>query len=49
MSLIQEGIKRKLISTIEENGEVRQVIYLHQNKKRSYANPEEKSTVRSFS
>lgn len=48
MSLIQEGIKRKLISTIEENGEVRQVIYLHQNKKRSYANPEEKVQLEAF-
>ena len=31
MNLIQEGINRKLISTIEENGEIKQITYLNQN------------------
>ena len=48
MNLIQEGINRKLISTIEENGEIKQITYLHQNKKRNYTNPEEKVQAIAF-
>ncbi len=48
MSLINDGIKRKLISTIEENGEIVQIIYLNQGKKRNYKSPEEKVQAEAF-
>ncbi len=48
MSLINEGVKRGLISVITENEEIRQITYLNQNVKRSYSNPEEKVQVETF-
>jgi type I restriction enzyme M protein len=47
-SLILEGIKRNLISVVEENGEIKQITYLHQNKKRNYLNSEEKVQAEAF-
>lgn len=45
MSLIQEGIKKKLISISEDNKTIR---YLHQDKPRNYTNPEEKVQAEAF-
>lgn len=45
MSLIQEGIKKKLIQVSDDD---KQITYVHQNKKRNYATPEEKVQAESF-
>ena len=45
MDLIQEGLKRKLISFSEDE---KQITYLHQNKKRNYSNPEEQVQAETF-
>lgn len=45
MSLIQQGIEKKLITISEDNKTIK---YLHQNKSRSYANPEEKVQAEAF-
>jgi type I restriction-modification system DNA methylase subunit len=45
MDLIAEGIKRKLIR-LEDEGKY--IVYLHQNKRRNYANPEEKVQAEAF-
>lgn len=39
MDLIKEGIKKKLIR-LEDDGKY--IVYLHQDKRRNYSNPEEK-------
>lgn len=39
LDLIQKGIKKNLIKLDEE---AHTITYIHQNKKRNYANPEEK-------
>ena len=48
MSLIKEGIKRKLISALIENDEIKQISYLHQNVKRNFSNAEEKVQAETF-
>lgn len=45
MDLIAQGIKRKLIS-LEDDGKY--IVYLHQNKRRNYANPEEKVQAETY-
>jgi type I restriction enzyme M protein len=45
MSLIQEGINKNLIALSEDE---KQITYIHQNKKRSYINPEEKVQAEAF-
>ncbi len=45
MSLILEGIKKKLILISDDE---KQITYIHQNKKRNYATPEEKVQAESF-
>jgi type I restriction enzyme M protein len=45
MSLLQEGIEKGLISITEDNKTIK---YLHQNKSRSFANPEEKVQAEAF-
>lgn len=45
MDLIAEGIKQKLIRFEDDE---KYVIYVHQNKRRNYANPEEKVQVDAF-
>ncbi len=45
MDLISEGIKQKLIR-IEDDGKY--IVYLHQEKRRNYSNPEEKVQAESF-
>ena len=44
-SIIQEGIKRDLISISEDEKTIK---YIHQNKSRNYTNPEEKVQVEAF-
>ena len=45
MDLIAEGIKQKLIR-LEDDGKY--IVYLHQEKRRNYSNPEEKVQAESF-
>jgi type I restriction enzyme M protein len=45
MDLIAEGIKQKLIR-LEDEGKY--IVYLHQDKRRNYANPEEKVQAEAF-
>ena len=45
MSLLQKGIEKGLISITEDNKTIK---YLHQNKSRNYANPEEKVQTEAF-
>jgi len=45
MNLIAEGIKKKLIR-LEDDGKY--IVYLHQNKRRNYSNPEEKVQAHTF-
>lgn len=45
MDLIAEGIKKKLIR-IEDGGKY--IVYVDQDKRRNYANPEEKVQAESF-
>ena len=45
MDLIAEGIKKKLIRLEDEE---KYIVYLHQNKRRNYANPEEKVQAWAF-
>ena len=45
MDLIAEGIKQKLIR-LEDDGKY--IVYLHQQKRRNYSNPEEKVQAESF-
>ena len=45
MDLISEGIKQKLIR-LEDDGKY--IVYLHQEKRRNYSNPEEKVQAESF-
>ena len=45
MNLIQEGIKRGLISISEDEKTIK---YIHQNKSRNFANPEEKVQAEAF-
>ncbi|MGI4751270.1 MAG: restriction endonuclease subunit M [Janthinobacterium lividum] len=48
MTLIEEGIKRNLISVVEIDNEIKQILYLNQNRKRNYINPEEKVQVDAY-
>ena len=43
MNLIQEGIKRGLISISEDEKTIK---YIHQNKSRNFANPEKRCKLR---
>lgn len=45
MTLIQQGIEKGLIKFDDER---KYIIYIHQNKKRNYANPEEKVQAETF-
>lgn len=45
MDLLPEGIKRKLIAFSEDG---KQIMYLHQNKKRNFSNPEEQVQAETF-
>ncbi len=45
MDLITEGIKKKLIR-LEDDGKY--IVYIHQDKRRNYANPEEKVQAETF-
>ena len=45
MNLIQEGIKRGLISISEDE---KTITYIHQNKSRNFTNPEEKVQAEAF-
>ena len=45
MNLIQEGIKRGLISISEDEKTIK---YIHQNKSRNFINPEEKVQAEAF-
>jgi type I restriction enzyme M protein len=45
MNLIAEGIKKKLIR-LEDDGKY--IVYLHQNKRRNYTNPEEQVQAKTF-
>ena len=45
MTIIEQGIQKGLISLDEER---KTIIYLHQNKKRNYDNPEEKVQAETF-
>ncbi|WP_397408725.1 N-6 DNA methylase [Polaromonas sp.] len=45
MDLIAEGIKHKIIR-LEDDGKY--IVYVHQNKRRNYANPEEKVQAEAF-
>lgn len=45
MTLIQEGTKKKLIR-LEDDGKY--IVYVHQDKRRNYANPEEKIQAEAF-
>jgi type I restriction enzyme M protein len=45
MDIIAEGLKKKLIR-IEDDGKY--IVYVHQDKRRNYANPEEKVQAETF-
>lgn len=45
MNLIAEGIKKRLIR-FEDNDKY--IVYIHQNKRRNYTNPEEKVQAEAF-
>jgi hypothetical protein len=45
MDLIAEGIKQKLIRLEDDQ---KYIVYLHQDKRRNYANPEEKVQAEAF-